>query len=265
MLALYEERPSGNWKGSGKFGDSKKIINTTKVLKKIQGDNENTIDQQFVLKNRLFDLLIGDWDRHDDQWRWATIKKGKDNIFRPIPRDRDQAFFLNEGFLPKLASRKWAMPKFQGFDQKIRDVPGLMFNARWFDRSFLNQLEEKEWIKVSNEIKESLSDEEIDNAIKTWPKVIYDLSGADISKKIISRRNGLGTYALDYYKFLAREVDVVGSDKKELFKVEREANGNTNVDVFKISKKGKCKAETLLQKVHKRRDQGDQVIWVGWG
>jgi len=248
MLALYEERPSGNWKGSGKFGDSKKIINTTKVLKKIQGDNNNTIDQQFVLKNRLFDLLIGDWDRHDDQWRWATIKKGKDNMFRPIPRDRDQAFFLNEGFLPKLASRKWAMPKFQGFDLKIRDVPGLMFNARWFDRSFLNQLEEKEWIKVSNEIKESLDDEEIDNAIKTWPKAIYDLSGADISKKIMSRRDRLETYALDYYQFLAREVDVVGSDKKELFKVEREANGNTNVDVFKISKKGNVKQKLYSRK-----------------
>jgi hypothetical protein len=35
-------------------------------------------------------MLIGDWDRHYDQWRWAEYKKGQ-VIYRPIPRDRDQA------------------------------------------------------------------------------------------------------------------------------------------------------------------------------
>jgi Omp85 superfamily domain/Calcineurin-like phosphoesterase len=246
-LALYEERPSGNWKGTGKFGDSKKIVNTTTVLKKIQGDNDNFIDQKFVLKNRLFDLLIGDWDRHDDQWRWASFKKGKGKIFKPIARDRDQAFFLNEGILPKLASRKWALPKFQGFDSKIKNVPGFMFNARWFDRSFLNGLEVKDWIKISREIEESLIDEVIDTAMRKWQKPIFELTGPEVSEKIKSRRDGLEGYALDYYRFLAREVDVVGSDKMELFKVERKENGNTDVDVFKISKKGK-----IEQKIYSR-------------
>jgi hypothetical protein len=37
-------------------------------------------------------MLIGDWDRHYDQWRWAEYKKKGQVIYRPIPRDRDQAF-----------------------------------------------------------------------------------------------------------------------------------------------------------------------------
>jgi hypothetical protein len=35
-------------------------------------------------------MLIGDWDRHYDQWRWAEYKKKGQVIYRPIPRDRDQ-------------------------------------------------------------------------------------------------------------------------------------------------------------------------------
>ena len=118
-LALFEERPSGNWSEESFFGNSKKIINTSKVLELLYKDNDNAVDQEFVLRSRLFDLVIGDWDRHDDQWRWATIESKKGSTFRPIPRDRDQAFFLNEGKLAKVWSRKWALPKFEGFDQDI--------------------------------------------------------------------------------------------------------------------------------------------------
>src|SRR5690606_10751327 len=120
MLALFEERPDEDWSNQASFANSENIIGTARVLEKLQEDNDNAVDQQQVVKSRLFDMVIGDWDRHDDQWRWATIEKGKDDLYKPIPRDRDQAFFVNEGMLPKLWSRKWSLPKFEGFnDEKI--------------------------------------------------------------------------------------------------------------------------------------------------
>lgn len=248
VLALYEERPAKNWKGTGMFGDSKDIISTSKVLKKIHDDNDNYVDQQFVLRNRLFDLWIGDWDRHDDQWRWASFKNKKGKMFRPIPRDRDQAFFVNEGVLPKIASRKWALPKFQGFDHELKNVPGFMFNARWFDRSFLNGLEKDQWIQTATEIQKSVDDKVIDEALSNWPKAVRDLCGEEIHSKLAARRADLKKYALDHYAFLAKEVDIVGTDKKELFKVQREAGGLTKVDVYKISKSGEIK-----QPIYSRR------------
>ena len=254
VLALYEERPAGNWSDSKTFGSSKDIINTTKVLKKIHGDNDHLVDQKFVLKNRLFDLWIGDWDRHDDQWRWATFKGEYGKIFRPIPRDRDQAFFLNEGILPKIASRKWALPKFQGFYHELRNVPGFMFNARWFDRSFMNGLEKEDWEEVAESHTAAFTDELIDSALFKWPKPIYDQCGKEIKSKLVSRRLHLKEYAMDYYRFLAREVDVLGSDKNELFKVQRQADGNTLVEVYKISKKGNQK-----QMIYKRNFLGRET------
>jgi hypothetical protein len=37
---------------------------------------KSMFDEDEYIKARLFDMLIGDWDRHYDQWRWAEQKKG---------------------------------------------------------------------------------------------------------------------------------------------------------------------------------------------
>jgi hypothetical protein len=215
-LVLFEERPAGDWSESSFFGNSKKIVNTTKVLEKLYEDNDNRVDQEFVLKSRLFDLVIGDWDRHDDQWRWATIKDKKADIFRPIPRDRDQTFFVNEGLLSRLWSRKWALPKFEGFDDDIRWPSGLSFNARYFDRTFLNEVSKDRWIAAARKLKADLTDDAIERSVRQWPKEIFDAHGEEVIRKIKSRRDKIETYALSHYEFLAREVEVIGSNKAEL-------------------------------------------------
>ncbi|MTI22616.1 hypothetical protein E1176_16410 [Fulvivirga sp. RKSG066] len=241
-LALFEERPAKDWSDADFFGNSPDIENTNKVVEELQEDNDNEVDQRFTLKSRLFDLIIGDWDRHDDQWRWAeTDKKGKGKMYRPIPRDRDQAFFVNEGFFPEIWSRKWALPKFEGFDYDVDWTSGFMFNARYFDRTFLTNLSKEQWVEVAKELQESLTDEKIEKAINQWPEPIYELSGKEVTEKIKARRDKLVDYALDHYLFLAKEVDVLGSDKHEHFQVNRLDNGDVHVIVHKMKKDGEIK------------------------
>ena len=97
-LYLYEERPAKDRRELASFGNSKKIVNTAEVIEKTQKDDKHYVDQIQVLRSRLFDMVIGDWDRHDDQWRWASFKDDKDHTYyQPIPRDRDQAFFWSDG------------------------------------------------------------------------------------------------------------------------------------------------------------------------
>ena len=102
-LALYEERPAKDWSDAGFFGNSDDIVNSGEVMEKTEEDNDNQVDQIFALRNRMFDMVIADWDRHEDQWRWASFDQGKGKLYRPIPRDRDQTFYLNEGWFPRLA------------------------------------------------------------------------------------------------------------------------------------------------------------------
>ena len=239
---LFEERPAGNRRDLASFGHSEKITSTAKTIKKTLDDHDHVIDQKAVLKARLFDMLVNDWDRHDDQWRWATFKKGKETIYRPIPRDRDQVYFVNEGPLMWLASRKWLMPKFQGFDYDIKNVEGLNFNARYFDRSFITEPSLDDWIAAANDVRQGITDSVIHEAITRMPENIYDLSGPEIEDKLKSRKALLPGYAQQYYRFLARKVDVTGTDERELFEIKRRENGDTEVTVFALShKKGKVK------------------------
>ena len=127
---LFEERPAGNWEDAAFFGHSKKIVSTSKTLKKTTEKSSHQVDQKAVLKARLLDMLLNDWDRHEDQWRWATFKENGKTLYRPIPRDRDQVYFVNQGIGMWLATRKWALRKFQGFGDTIPDINGLNFNAR---------------------------------------------------------------------------------------------------------------------------------------
>ncbi|MBT1711296.1 BamA/TamA family outer membrane protein [Fulvivirgaceae bacterium PWU5] len=235
-LALFEERPEGEAKDKPHFGNADKIISYDKLLGRLAKDNDNVVDQEFVMHSRLFDLVIGDWDRHDDQWRWAQFKEKKAEIYRPIPRDRDQAFFASDGTLARVWSRRWALPKFEGFREDVNWVPGFMFNGRYFDRSFLNATTSAEWVAEAKKLQQQLTDAVIDSAVKQFPPSIYTLHGAAIAHKMKARRDRLPEYALAHYKFLAKEVDVAGSDKPEYFDVEHQANGDVQVKVYKINK-----------------------------
>ncbi|MFZ6011994.1 MAG: hypothetical protein ACOYXT_16750, partial [Bacteroidota bacterium] len=182
---------------------------------------------------------------------WATLpgKKGGD-IYHPIPRDRDQAFFVNEGKLSKMWSRKWVLPKFEGFDEEIDWPSGLSFNARYFDRSFLTEPSLDQWIAAAKKLQKDLTDEVIEKAIRQWPEAIFKLHGERIIKHLKARRDALDVYAVSHYEFLAREVNVVGSDKRERFEVKRQKDGDTEVEVFKITKEGE-KGRKLYDRVFK--------------
>ncbi|CAN5353283.1 metallophosphoesterase [soil metagenome] len=261
-VGLFEIKPDEDLSSFDNFGNSKNIVGTQKVLDMLYEDNDNSVDQLSVLRARIFDLLIGDWDRHDGQWRWASFKKkGKGTYYKPIPQDRDQAFFKNEGFLPKIVSRKWIMPKFQGFDEKVRDVAGFMHNARFFDRTFLNEPSLEEWKAMADSITMQLTDEVIENAIKQWPGEIYELSGEEIIHKLKARKEILASEAEKYYRFLAKEVDVTGSNKHEFFKVQRLNDEETLVEVFKLTNEGET-GKPLFKRIF-TTSQTDEIRLFG--
>ncbi len=254
-LYLYEERPAKDRTDISSFGNSKKIINTLDVLKKTQKDDEHYVDQEHVLRSRLFDIWIGDWDRHDDQWRWSSFKDDKGfTFYRPVPRDRDQAFFWSDGTMIKAASHKWGIPKFQGFHKNIRDLAGLEFNARYFDRSFLNQPSLEDWVNMAKDVQGRITDEVIEGAIKDFPPEIFKHNGNTIIEKLKARRQDLHDYAKEMYLFLSKEVDVVGSKKAERFEIDHKANGTTEIKVFRIKEKSGEIKHQVYERVFKKEE-----------
>ncbi|MDR6197948.1 BamA/TamA family outer membrane protein [Siphonobacter sp. SORGH_AS_0500] len=227
--------------------DSDKSVSTPKLLEALQKDNDNQVDQQAVLEARLLDLLIGDWDRHEDQWRWISHKTKNGKVYQPVPRDRDQVFFKSDGLFPYIASRSWIQPKFQGFRENLSNVNGFMYNARYFDRLFLNNLSQADWEKTIAKLQSAWSDAVFEKAIQTLPDPIRRQSGDEILKTLKARRDRLQKYGLTYYRFLAKEVDIAASDKMERFSIEHQNDGKIALHIFKIGKDS-----TLKQQLYSR-------------
>lgn len=249
MLVMLEEDADEDWSDYKYFGFTENAVSSETVMEDLLEDNDNEVDQRAVLRARLFDMWIGDWDRHEGQWRWAEFEKEdeKGNLYRPIPEDRDNVFFKFDGVLPWIASRKWAVRKFQSFKEDVRDIAGLNYNARHFDRRFLTEMSREDWIAVADTLQRRLDDKVIEDAINDWPDTIYSLTGEEIIHKLKVRKENLKEFANRYYDILAKEVDIHGSDKHEFFLVERLDDKRTRVTIYKSNDDGE-KKKVLYQR-----------------
>ncbi len=254
-LYIFEEREPGG---------IKKTYSTPKVLEELQEDNDNRIDDREVLQARLLDMFMMDFDRHEDQWRWGRTDNGKGITYYAIPRDRDQPFFINRGFLPKIISRNWLQPRFQGFSVQARDIRTFNFNGRYFDRLFLNRLSKEEWEKATDSFIPLMTDSVIDAALRQQPVELQQYSFDFITRTLKERRNFLKKDIMEYYKFLAREVDIYGSDKKEWFEIDRNRDGSVKVSMFKMDKEGK-KGNPLYERVFSKKETHEILIWAMGG
>jgi len=239
-LYLFEERPGGKMQKHSTYGGAKKSINTPELIEKLAKNHEHVVDQNYVLRARMFDLLIGDWDRHDDQWRWGIYEDdhhpGK-KVYRAIPRDRDQAFFKNDGFLNYIASRPYFNPGLRKFDDKIDNISGLAFNARHFDRHFISQMNEDDFVKAAQTLQKNITDEVLESAFADWPESIYNIDGAEIIGKLKERRKSLVEEAKKFYKYLTKEVTVIGTNGPNVFDITALDNDKLETKVYHVDKK----------------------------
>ncbi len=252
-LYLFEERPDDDWSGQASFGNSADIVSYLDVLDNTQKSAKYRVDDPWALKSRLFDQFIHDGDRHDDQWRWASISQGDSlTLYRPIPRDRDQAFFDLRGIVPFVISRRFLPMQQRAFRGKIYDVPGQAYPGSVFDRSFINDLDRGEWKQVALEMQASLADSVIEKAFEAWPPEIYQLNAPYMIKTLKERRDHIPTHADKLYCYYAKYVDVVGTHEKDLFEVVRMDDGTMEVSVFSL-KKGE-KDERFYHRLFKKSE-----------
>lgn len=244
QLYLFEERPDGDRTDVASFGYSDNIISTKDMIEKIIYNEDHIIDSDAYLRARLFDILINDWDRHDDQWRWASFKHDEKTIYKPIPRDRDQAFFVNEGILTWIAARNWISPNFQGFDEYTENIAGLSHQARNLDRNLLIQSTWEDWQRQIDSLKIFLTPERIDKAVLNFPKEIQPLSSRKTAKILKARLENLELMVKKLYLFLAEEVNITGSNEKDLFEIFVPNDTTISVTEFHLTKKNKKRSES---------------------
>jgi hypothetical protein len=226
-LAVLEEREPA-W--------VKKAYNTDELVLRLAKDNDDHVDQVAVLKARLLDNYIMDFDRHEDQWQWATRDTGKGKLYYPIPRDHDQAFFINRGLIPRYLRKPWYVPEIQGFKEEASNIKTFNKPARNFDRFFLNHLDEETWRKQVDTFLSKMSDPVIEAAINRQPREIRNLRAQQIGEILKKKRQFFMSDMLKYYRFISKEVNIVGTNQRELFLIDKKQDGKIEVSVNKITK-----------------------------
>ena len=264
-LVQLELRPDDDLSAYARFGNSENVVSTKSMTEETTEDNDNEVDARFFARSRLFDILVGDWDRHEDQWRWAEYEKEneKGNIYKAVPRDRDQVFVKMDGIFPYLADRRWSVRNLENFGHRFEDLKGLTLSGTYLDRRYLTELTLQDWIEIADSLQNSITDAVITKALDRIPQEVRGFSYDDLRSKLVKRRDNLTKAAKRYYKILARDVDVVGSDKHEYFEVERLANKDVRVAVYKITKEGEVKKKLYERTFHP--DETKQVRLYGLG
>ncbi|MEO7962866.1 MAG: hypothetical protein ABIT38_03050, partial [Gemmatimonadaceae bacterium] len=227
VLGTLEERPARDFDDSAESLGATDVVSSERLFEHLRKSHEHRVDTHAYLAARLFDIVVGDRDRHRDQWRWGRFSADKNAMWEPIPRDRDMPFAKFEGAGP-WAIRGFA-PQMVSFDAKYPSMVWLNWNAREIDRRLLVGLSRAEWESAVRELQAQLSDSVIRAAVAQMPAPFQKLDGEELIATLITRRERLPKAGAEFYELLAREVNVAGTDAADLAQVTRETDGAVRV------------------------------------
>jgi len=230
VMLLEEGTPSGitekSAKGNGGDGD-KKTLNTQELIYELQQKGNIKIDQLSVLRARLLDNFVMDFDRHEEQWDWVAT--GNADTYSVVPKDRDQVFYKGDGVAIKILSSKSLFPQLQGFRAKTKNVTTFNATAQNFDRYFLNELTEADWNKEIDQFLRAMTDSVIEEALRRQPPETQKYAAGKIVKPLKEKRKYFKDEMMRYYRFLSSTVNIIGSNKKDQFSIIQNADGSVTL------------------------------------
>lgn len=259
-IYMIEERAADGHGDKAGFEFSNQLISTYDMLEAIRKNENHMVDEAKYIRSRLFDMLIGDWDRHFDQWRWAVVKENGKTIYKPVPRDRDQAFsIMDDGWLMKFVT--WLVPSvrlIRSYDSELKDPDWFNVEAFPLDVALINKSTKEIWDRETARIQNAMTEEAIDRAFLNFPEEVRDKSIDEIKAKLLGRRDNLKTISDEYFEIVNKHATVRGTDKDDWFEVVRKPNGNTLVKVFRI-KNGK-KKDLFFEREYKPSE--NKEVWL---
>lgn len=258
---MIVERPEEGWTNYESFGKpDHDIVSTADMLERLRRDEKYILDEAAYVRARIFDMLIGDWDRHQDQWRWAEIEDAEGrHYFEPIPRDRDQVFSNFDGaFFGTLRALTGFANQFAVYADDIKDVEWFNIAAMGLDRSILQNTGKETWMEQAEYIQDNITDEAIVEAFANLPAETRGETTDDLIENVKGRRDNIVKIAERYYQHLASLAIVTGTDKDDFIDVVRLEDGNTRVTITR-NKEGE-RAEKLSDKIYKFSETKE--IWV---
>jgi hypothetical protein len=202
------------------------VINSTKAFNAVFTSSATQFDQPALLRARLLDGWMGDWDRHPGQWSWALMRptKAGSATLLPLPKDRDMVFYrLDDGVLGWLVSRL-ALRHWVTFAPHYKNLSGLMSSGHYLDQRGLNALDRLQFRATAVAMQKRLPDTLITRAVRRLPASAFALEGPRTIAALQARRDKLPDLADDFYRQLAKRPRIGGTAQAERFTIHRYAD-----------------------------------------
>ncbi len=233
LFGTIEEHPDENDGPENAFAGADKVTKSEALVKALRQDNLNRVDARAWLTARLIDIFIGDWDRHYGQWRWAAFREQGETVWRPVPKDRDNAFSRQDGVFSWVITQ--IIPQLEGFDDKLDNVYFLTWSGRPLDRRIFPALSKDEWEDETRRLVALLTDDLIEDAVKRMPPSMYEREGTLLLQELKTRRDLLTGASEELYAIYAEDVDIFTSNKSEYARIERNADGTVAVKIYRMN------------------------------
>ena len=260
QLYMIVEKPSDEHTDKKSFGYPDDVESTDDLLDKLREDEDYILDEEAYIRARIFDMLIGDWDRHSDQWRWAEFENGDGKkVFVPIPRDRDQVFANFDGSLLKtLSSIIGSVNQFGVYGDDIKDVKWFNAAGSKLDRALIKRSDKEVWLEQARFLQQSIDKKTLDAAFNSLPEEVKDSTLTQIKHHFINRKANLVDIVERYYKEFITFQMLTGTDKDDHFDIIRFPDGNTQIKAYRI-KDGE-KRDVLFDRTFNSNET--QEIWL---
>jgi hypothetical protein len=255
LVGILEPRIAEGWQGATE------VIGGDELFTRLAAGPDDRVDVRAFLKARLLDVLVGDWDRHRDQWSWARFGDDLPRRWVPIPRDRDYAMVHYDGLVLGVARLK--LPQLLQFNPKYDQVLGLTWNGRELDRRFLMEPQAAVWDSVVAEIQAAVTDTVIAAAVRRLPPPYQALCGNRLTETLRTRRDTLAAVAHRFYAMLLAEAEVHATDGDETAVVTALDPRTVEVEVYRRDHPGA--ARPFFARRFSRDDTREVRLFMGAG
>jgi hypothetical protein len=226
-LGTLEEFPTA---GSGTrtgFEGATAIISSADLWKEWLKGPENRIDTRAMVRARILDLFVDNYDRRRGQWRWMKIP-GRP-AWVPLPEDPDMAFLRRDG-LVNLAMRQHRPQLLVFSDEYPKSLEGPTLLASEVDRWLLSDVDIEVYREVARDLQSAWTDEVIERAVAQLPAEWRAVDNGFIAASLKARRTDLVHYVERFYEDVAKRVDIHLTDQSEIITITTAESKHTTVN-----------------------------------
>lgn len=238
-----------------RIDEQNSLTTVGKLLNLLHTDDTHQINKPLYIRTRLFDMLIGDWNKIPEAWYWVANQTDSITVYDPVVIDRSHSFTKADGKFFKTLIQVLGLDFINDYNGGIKNTK--KFNQLGFalDIALTQSCNEEEWLEEAAYIQEKLNDKTIEQAFRLLPAEIQDDETARIKADLRERLKNLKKIAARYYKELQKTPVITGTNKADKIVINEDQYHNLNISRYNTK-------TNQLEFKHKYQSKETKEIWL---